>query len=158
MESVHLQQNQVLASNTDVFMGDTQANLDHFLYTSTATQIQNWLYIWKPFIQSTSDLQWTYPFKASTPCQHTSRLSPQPRSNLSPTSLTKLLAPNYESPRHYHSPHFAFDLFAPSLLVPPTSPIHWNNPQWRFAPPSLFLGGSAASRRQGHLCSGKSCL
>jgi type II secretory pathway component PulF len=31
-------------------MGDTQADLVHFLDTSTATQIQNWLYVWKPFI------------------------------------------------------------------------------------------------------------
>ena len=52
MELLHAQRDQVLECDTDVFMGDTQAELTHFLDISTATHIQNWLHIWKPFILS----------------------------------------------------------------------------------------------------------
>lgn len=52
MEILHLKRDQVLSYDTDVFQGDTPAELDHYLNTATATQIQNWLYIWKPFILS----------------------------------------------------------------------------------------------------------
>jgi hypothetical protein len=60
MEMVHALRDQVLAGDTDVFIGDTPADLTHFLDTTKATQLQNWLSVWKPFIlssvQSAKDL------------------------------------------------------------------------------------------------------
>jgi hypothetical protein len=41
---------QVLARDSDVFKGDTPAEFQHFLDTSSATHVQNWLNVWKPFI------------------------------------------------------------------------------------------------------------
>jgi hypothetical protein len=53
MEHLHQQHGQVLACDTDIFMGDTPANLNHFLDTSTtAACIQNWLHVWKLLILS----------------------------------------------------------------------------------------------------------
>jgi hypothetical protein len=89
MEYVHMQRDQVLASNTYVFMGNTQADLDHPQHI-TATQIQNWLHLFFP----ASDPHSTYPFTAFTPCRHTSLPSPRLQSNLSPIGPTKQLAPN----------------------------------------------------------------
>ena len=52
MEALHEQRHRVLACDMDVFIGDTPAALSHYLDTTNATQVQNWLHIWKPFIQS----------------------------------------------------------------------------------------------------------
>jgi hypothetical protein len=42
----------VLASDNDMFIGDSQAVLDHYLTAATSSQDQNWLYLWKPLIMS----------------------------------------------------------------------------------------------------------
>lgn len=42
----------VLACDSDAFMGNTLADLAHFLDMLTAAHVQNWLHIWKPFIHS----------------------------------------------------------------------------------------------------------
>jgi hypothetical protein len=52
MVMLHSLRDQVLAGDTDVFIGDTPPELDHFLDTATPTYIQNWLHIWKPFLLS----------------------------------------------------------------------------------------------------------
>jgi hypothetical protein len=60
MEMVHSLRDQVLAGDTDVFIGDSPAGLTQFIDTTKATQLQNWLFVWKPFvlssIQSAKDL------------------------------------------------------------------------------------------------------
>lgn len=52
MKMLHSLRDQVLAGDTDVFIGDTPAALDLFLDTATATYVQNWIHVWKPFILS----------------------------------------------------------------------------------------------------------
>jgi hypothetical protein len=52
MNFLHSQNDQVLACNTDVFIGDTPAEQSQYLEVTTASQVQNWLCTWKPFIQS----------------------------------------------------------------------------------------------------------
>jgi hypothetical protein len=52
IEMLHTKRDQVLASDSDIFKGDTPAELQHFLDTSSATHVQNWLHVWKPFILS----------------------------------------------------------------------------------------------------------
>jgi hypothetical protein len=52
MEDLHSQRDQVLASDADVFIGETAAALDTFLTVSTASHIQNWLHVWRPTIIS----------------------------------------------------------------------------------------------------------
>jgi hypothetical protein len=52
MTMLHSLRDQVLAGDTDIFIGDTPAALDHFLDTATATYVQNWIHVWKPFILS----------------------------------------------------------------------------------------------------------
>jgi hypothetical protein len=52
MGMVHSLRDQVLASDTDVFIRDTPEDLDLFLDTATSTYLQNWRNIWKPFIYS----------------------------------------------------------------------------------------------------------
>jgi hypothetical protein len=52
MEVLHEQRDSVLACDSDAFIGDTPADLTKYLDHATATQVQNWLYTWKPFIQS----------------------------------------------------------------------------------------------------------
>jgi hypothetical protein len=52
MELLHTQCDQVLSCDTDAFMGETPAELTHFLDISTAAHVQNWLHVWKPFIIS----------------------------------------------------------------------------------------------------------
>jgi hypothetical protein len=49
---IHSLQDQVLAGDTDIFVSNNPAALDHFLDTKTATYVQNWLHVWKPFILS----------------------------------------------------------------------------------------------------------
>jgi hypothetical protein len=55
MEFLHAQQDQVLACDADTFIGNTPTDLTQYLDVTTATQVQNWLYTWKPFIQSSID-------------------------------------------------------------------------------------------------------
>jgi hypothetical protein len=68
MEILHTQWDQVLACDTDVFIGDTPAKPNNYLDIAKALQVPNWLNIWKPFIissvKSTKDLSL---FKVSTP-------------------------------------------------------------------------------------------
>jgi hypothetical protein len=52
MELLHAQRDQVLACDTDVFMGDTPAELTQFIDILMASHVQNWLHVWKPFIIS----------------------------------------------------------------------------------------------------------
>jgi hypothetical protein len=56
IEMLHSKRDQLLASDSDVFKGDTPAELQHFLDTSSATHVQNWLHVWKPFILSSIKL------------------------------------------------------------------------------------------------------
>jgi hypothetical protein len=50
MEILHTKRDQVLACDTDAFLGDTPAELNLFLDSSSASHVQNWLHVWKPFI------------------------------------------------------------------------------------------------------------
>jgi hypothetical protein len=54
MELLHQQRDLVLACNADIFIGETMADLTHFLDASKASHIQNWLHVWKPFILSSA--------------------------------------------------------------------------------------------------------
>ena len=60
MEALDAHCHNVLACDTDIFIGDNQAELSHYLDTTKATQGENWLNTWKPFIlsrvQSAKDL------------------------------------------------------------------------------------------------------
>jgi hypothetical protein len=47
MEFLHEQHNKVLACDKHAFVGNTPADLNHFLDTSTASHVQNWIHIWK---------------------------------------------------------------------------------------------------------------
>jgi hypothetical protein len=51
MELLHSKQDQVLAVDSNVFIG-VPAALETFLLVTTATHIQNWIYVWKPIILS----------------------------------------------------------------------------------------------------------
>jgi hypothetical protein len=55
MEFLHAQRDQVLACDADAFIGDTPAALTQYLDLASASQVQNWFYTWKPFIQSSID-------------------------------------------------------------------------------------------------------
>jgi hypothetical protein len=52
MELLHTYRNDVLAGDTDVFIGDSTQDLDTYLEVATASQVQNWLYVWRPLILS----------------------------------------------------------------------------------------------------------
>ncbi len=52
MEILHTKRDQVLACDTDAFLGDTPEELNHFLDSASASHVQNWLHVWKPFILS----------------------------------------------------------------------------------------------------------
>jgi hypothetical protein len=52
MELHHSQHVNVLACDTDVFIGDTPADLNQYLDTATASQVQSWFKVWKPFVLS----------------------------------------------------------------------------------------------------------
>jgi hypothetical protein len=52
MEQLHSKCAHVLAVDSDIFIGDTPADLETFLTVSTASHIQNWLHVWRPLIQS----------------------------------------------------------------------------------------------------------
>ena len=52
MELLHSMRSQVLAADSDAFIGDGPAALETFLTVSTATHIQNWIHIWRPVIIS----------------------------------------------------------------------------------------------------------
>jgi hypothetical protein len=52
MELLHSQRDQVLAMDSNMFIGETPEALDTFLSVSTATHIQNWLHVWRPAIAS----------------------------------------------------------------------------------------------------------
>jgi hypothetical protein len=51
MELLHTYRDDVLASDKDAFIGD-QADLQKYLDVATASQVQNWIYVWKPLILS----------------------------------------------------------------------------------------------------------
>jgi hypothetical protein len=55
MEFLHAQRDQVIACDADTFIGDTPAALTQYLDVDSASQVQNWMYTWKPFIQSSID-------------------------------------------------------------------------------------------------------
>jgi hypothetical protein len=44
MELLCSQHEHVLACDSDAFIGDTPANLTHYLEVALASQVQNWLY------------------------------------------------------------------------------------------------------------------
>jgi hypothetical protein len=50
IEFLHTTRNQVLAVDTDLFIGNTPAELDHYLSIAHTSNVQNWLNIWKPII------------------------------------------------------------------------------------------------------------
>jgi hypothetical protein len=50
MKYLHSQRDQVLACDADTFIGNTLADLAQYLERATTTQVQNWLYTWKPFM------------------------------------------------------------------------------------------------------------
>jgi hypothetical protein len=50
IELLHSKRSQVLSCDTDVFHGETAAELNHYLETANVSQMQNWIHIWKPFI------------------------------------------------------------------------------------------------------------
>jgi hypothetical protein len=52
MEQLHFQREHVLAVDSDIFIGNTPAALETFLSVSTASNIQNWLHVWRPLIHS----------------------------------------------------------------------------------------------------------
>jgi hypothetical protein len=52
MELLHSQRDQVLAINSDAFIGESPEALETFLSVSTATHIQNWIHVWRPLILS----------------------------------------------------------------------------------------------------------
>jgi hypothetical protein len=53
MEMLHEQHTNVLECDTDVFIGNSPADLTQYLDMTNASQVQNWLLnIWKPFILS----------------------------------------------------------------------------------------------------------
>jgi hypothetical protein len=52
MELLHSYCNKVLACDTDAFIGNSPAELNQYLEVASASQIQNWLYVWRPFIMS----------------------------------------------------------------------------------------------------------
>jgi hypothetical protein len=56
MELLHTLRNQVVAGDTDVFIGETPADVTHFMDTKTATYVQNRLNVWKPFVISSVKL------------------------------------------------------------------------------------------------------
>jgi hypothetical protein len=53
MEQLHSRHDQVLASDADVFIGETPVSLETFLTMSSASHIQNWIHVWRPMIIST---------------------------------------------------------------------------------------------------------
>jgi hypothetical protein len=53
MEELHSRRDQVLASDADVFIGETPVSLETFLTMSSASHIQNWIHVWRPMIIST---------------------------------------------------------------------------------------------------------
>jgi hypothetical protein len=52
MEFLQAEGDQVIAYSLDAFIGDTPTDLNQYLEVASASQVQNWLYTWKPFIQS----------------------------------------------------------------------------------------------------------
>lgn len=52
MEDLHSKRDQGLASDADVFIGNTQVALDTFLTVSPVSHIQNWIHVWHPATMS----------------------------------------------------------------------------------------------------------
>jgi hypothetical protein len=47
---LHSKRDEVLATDTNLFISDTTEGLDHWVNTHTATYVENWLKIWKPVL------------------------------------------------------------------------------------------------------------
>jgi hypothetical protein len=156
MACFHAQRDQVLAIDADIFMGEMQADLHHFLDTSTATQIQNWLYVWKPFIMSSVRSAKNFSLQGvhtmSTYFTPLYMAPPRPISNQSHQTAR----PSWlRVPRALPQPSFHFQsLHSFFALLPTPGPIPWNIPQRHFTPP-LFL--AALPSPGGFTTSGKTC-
>jgi hypothetical protein len=108
MEHLHMQRDQVLAGDSDVFKGDNPAELQHFLDTSSTAHVQNWLNIWKPFIissiQSAKELSLTGVQSLTTYFTPTSALPHRPLTARS----HRTARPRQRDPRALPQPSYRF--------------------------------------------------
>jgi hypothetical protein len=107
MEFLHAQRDQVLACDSDAFIGDTPAELTNYLDVASASQVQNWLYTWKPFIQSSIEsakdlsLQGVRLLSTYFPTQDTAPRPLNPRAH-------RTARPRIRQPRPLPQPSFRF--------------------------------------------------
>jgi hypothetical protein len=74
IEYLHSKLDQVLSCDKDVFHGNTLAELTTYLDPANATQMQNWLYTWKPFILSSINQWERSPFAVYNIWRHVFRI------------------------------------------------------------------------------------
>jgi hypothetical protein len=88
LKHLHRQQQEVLATDRNLFIGDTPDAIDHWITTHTATHIENWLRVWKPVILDSAKTAKAFALKSVRPLReyfnptHTptpSRRPPKPR-------------------------------------------------------------------------------
>jgi hypothetical protein len=89
LRHLHSKRNDVLATDRDLFIGETDADIDRWAQTRSATHIENWLRIWKPVILDSAKAARAFAIKSVKPIHQyfapvaplvpTSRRPPKPR-------------------------------------------------------------------------------
>jgi hypothetical protein len=67
IKHLHKKQPDVLATDRDLFIGDTPAAVDQWIQTHTATHIENWLRVWKPVILDSAKAAHAFALKSVRP-------------------------------------------------------------------------------------------
>jgi hypothetical protein len=89
LRHLHKKRNDVLATDRDLFIGETDAEIDQWTQTRSATHIENWLRIWKPVIIDSAKAARAFAIQSVKPIHQyfapvaplvpTSRRPPKPR-------------------------------------------------------------------------------
>jgi hypothetical protein len=89
LKHLHLKRTDVLATDRDLFIGDTDESIDRWVQARSATHIENWLRIWKPVILDSAKAAHAFAIKSVRPIHQyfapvaplvpTSRRPPKPR-------------------------------------------------------------------------------
>jgi hypothetical protein len=64
---LHTKRKDVLATDRDLFIGDTDNDIEKWVETRTATHIENWLRIWKPVILDSAKAAHAFALKSVRP-------------------------------------------------------------------------------------------
>jgi hypothetical protein len=69
LHHLHTKRDTVLATDRELFIGETTEDIDQWIQTRTATHIENWLRIWKPVIIDSVKAAHTFAITSVRPLQ-----------------------------------------------------------------------------------------